>query len=51
MLQQLVYTVQVVLDSTDPVVLTDEGEPATMVSGTRIDGPIEADPNVLAALR
>jgi Sporulation and spore germination len=50
MLQQLVFTAQAALDSTDPVVLTDQGEPATMVSGTNIDGPVHADPNVLAAV-
>jgi hypothetical protein len=51
MLQQLVYTVQAALDTADPVVLTDQGEPATMVSGTPIDGPIRADPKVLAPVQ
>jgi hypothetical protein len=47
-LQQLVYTVQAALDTTDPVVLTDQGDPARMVFFTSINGPIEAHPNALA---
>ena len=47
-LQQLVYTVQAALDTNDPVVLTDQGDPATMVFFTPINGPIEADPHALA---
>ncbi|MGH3362319.1 MAG: GerMN domain-containing protein [Nocardioides sp.] len=49
--QQLVWTVQRAIGTDDPVLLTVRGEPARGVWLHRVEGPIEADPKVLAARR
>jgi hypothetical protein len=43
-LQQLVWTLDSALRTDDPVLITVDGEPATEVFGTPVDGPVAADP-------
>jgi hypothetical protein len=50
-LQQLVHTMQSVLRSDAPVLLTVAGEPAGEAFGVRLDGPIRADPSVAPGIR
>ena len=47
-MQQLVWTVQAALGSNDPISLTVNGKPARGVWLTRLDGPVAADPTVVA---
>jgi len=46
-MQQLVWTVQSALGSHVPVALTVNGEPARMIWGTRLNGPVQADRDVI----
>ena len=50
-MRQLVWTVQSALGSRDPVALTVNGEPARMIWGTRLNGPVQADPDVITPVR
>jgi hypothetical protein len=43
--QQLVWTVQTALNSTDPVLVTVNGEPARGIWMDPLDGPVQADPD------
>ena len=47
--QQLVWTVQTALDSTDPVLITVNGQPARGIWLEPLDGPVQADPEALAS--
>ena len=50
-LQQLVQTLQSVLRSDAPVLLTVGGEPASEAFGVPLDGPVQADPSVAPGIR
>jgi len=48
--QQLVWTVQSALWSSDPVAVTVDGEPARGIWMDRLSGPVKADPNALSPI-
>jgi hypothetical protein len=50
-LQQLVQTIQSVLRSDAPVLLTVGGEPASEAFGVPLDGPVQADRSVAPGIR
>lgn len=45
--QQLVWTVQTALGTTDPVLVTVRGKPAAGILGHRLDGPVAAEPGIV----
>lgn len=45
--QQLVWTVQTAIGTTDPVRITVRGEPAAGILGHSLDGPVAADPAIV----